>query len=127
MAATQSNGSANAAHAALNIPQSTSTINVKMIDVSTIAGIPAKTLFQPVVPGFDLINPAPSLVFLLEHASGQKALFDLGIRKDWENLDPAIVERFGTHGHKVSVEKGVSEVLDEAGIGKDNIDAVIWR
>ena len=127
MAASQSKASTNTAHATLNIPPSSSTVNVKMIDVSTIAGIQAKALFQPPVPGFDLINPAPSLVFLLEHASGQKVLFDLGIRKDWEKLDPAIVERFAAHGHKVSVEKGISEVLDEAGTGKDNINAVIWR
>lgn len=127
MVPTQGSAGTNAAHADLNIPPSSSTLNVKMIDVSTISGIPTKALFQPPVPGFDLINPAPSFVFLLEHASGQTVLFDLGIRRDWENLDPAIVERLATHGHKVSVEKGVSEVLDEAGIGKDNINAVIWR
>ena len=127
MAATQVKGSANAAHADLNIPPSSSTIDVKMIDVSTIAGVPATALFQPPVPGFDVIQPAPSFVFLLEHASGQKVLFDLGIRKDWENLDPAIVKRFAKHGHKVTVEKGISDVLDDAGIGKDNINAVIWR
>ena len=127
MAPAQTNGRANAGHAAMSIPPSFTTINVKIIDVSTIAGVPAEALFQPSVQGFDVINPAPSLVFLLEHPSGQKLLFDLGIRKDWENLDPAIVERFTKHGHKVSVEKDISEVLDDAGIGKDNINAVIWR
>ena len=111
----------------LRIPASSVTIAVKIVDVSTISNAPAYALFTPPVPGYTTAPPSPSFVFLLEHPSGRKVLFDLGIRKDWQNLAPAIVERIAQIGHKPSAEKNVSEVLDEAGVGKENIEAVIWR
>ena len=128
MATTQTNGTSHeAAPPALSIPTSSTTIDVKVIDVCTIGNVPTKALFTPAVPGFDLFNGAPSFVFLLEHPSGQKLLFDLGIRKDWENLDPAIVERLKQHGYRVDVEMGIAEFLDEVGVGKESINAIIWR
>ena len=128
MARTQNNGTyQEAAPPALNIPTSSTTINVKVIDVCSIGNVPTKSLFTPTVPGFDVVNGAPSFVFLLEHPSGQKLLFDLGIRKDWENLDSASVERLKQHGYRVDVEIGVAEFLDEVGVGKENVDAIIWR
>ena len=128
MTAIHTNGTSHeAASPPLRIPSSSTSINVKVIDVCSIVDIPTKALFTPPVPGFDKFDAAPSFVFLLEHSSGQKLLFDLGIRKDWENLDSAIVERLGQHGYRVEVEKGIAEFLDEGGIGKENINAIIWR
>lgn len=128
MAATQTNGTPHeAAPPTLSIPTSSTTINLKVIDVCTIGNVPTKALFTPTVPGFDVFNGAPSFVFLLEHPSGQKLLFDLGIRKDWENLDSAIVERLKQHGYRVDVEMGIAEFLDEADVGKENINAIVWR
>lgn len=111
----------------ITFPSSSTTIDVKIIDVCTISGVPAKNLFVPPVPGFEIAPPSPSLVFLLEHPSGKKLLFDLGIRTDWENLSPAIVERVKSHGYGIEVQKGLAELLDEAGVGRENIDTVIWR
>ena len=123
-----SNGTSNATKAQLNIPDSATSISVKIIDVSTISNVPADALFTPPVPGVKTMSDCPSFCFLLEHPSGQKVIYDLGIRKDWETgLAPAIVERFKLAGHKPSVEKNVSEVMDESGLGKHNIKAVIWR
>lgn len=128
MAATQTNGTSHeGAPPALSIPTSSTTINVKVIDVCTIGNVPTKALFTPIVPNFDVFDGAPSFVFLLEHPSGQKLLFDLGIRKDWENLDPAIVERLKQHGYRVDVERGIAEFLDEVGVGKEHINAIVWR
>lgn len=128
MAATQTNGTSHeAAPPALNIPTSSTTINVKIIDVCSIGNVATKSLFTPTVPGFDVFDGAPSFVFLLEHPSGQKLLFDLGIRKDWENLDSDSVERLKKHGYRVDVEMGIAEFLDDVGVGKGNIDAIVWR
>ncbi|KAJ9605910.1 hypothetical protein H2200_009759 [Cladophialophora chaetospira] len=110
----------------LRVPASSISVSVKIIDVSTISNVPAHALFTPPVPGFNVANDAPSFSFLIEHPSGAKVLFDLGIRKDWQNLPTAITERFKKVGHRPSAQKNVSEVLDEAGVGKDNINAVIW-
>ena len=110
-----------------SVPPSSTSVTVKIIDVSTISNVPADALFTPPVPGIKYVSPAPSFCFLIEHPSGQKVLYDLGIRKDWENLAPAIVSRFKKVGHQPSVEKNISELLDESGIGKEKINAVIWR
>jgi hypothetical protein len=111
----------------LNIPASSNTVSVKIIDICTISDVPSEKLFAPIIPGTKPVAPVPALIFLVEHPSGQKVLFDLGIRKDWENLSPAIVQRLKTVGHKPHIEKNASEFLDENGIGKESINAVIWR
>lgn len=121
------NGLPDTAIGALNVPSSSVSVSVKIIDIATISNVPAAFLFTPPISGIKTLAPAPSFVFLLEHPSGQKVLYDLGIRKDWQNLAPEITERFKELGHKPSVEKNISEVLDESGIGKESINAVIWR
>lgn len=121
------NGASHIAGKPLNIPPSSTSVSVKIIDVSTISNVPAHALFTPPVPGYTVARDSPSFSFLIEHPSGEKVLFDLGIRKDWQNLAPEITERFKKVGHKPSVQKNISEVLDEAGIGKESINAVIWR
>ena len=123
----QSNSAPDTAKPRLQVPASSVSISVKIIDASTISNVPADALFTPSVPGYKTAGACPSFCFLLEHPSGQKILFDLGIRKDWENLAPAIVERFKKVGHQPSADKNVSEILDESGVGKGNITAVIWR
>lgn len=57
----------------------------------------------------------PSFSFLIEH-DGESILFDLGIRKDWENLPPGIVGIAKAIGAELNVDKNVAEVLQENGI-----------
>ncbi|KAL6252643.1 hypothetical protein RBB50_000362 [Rhinocladiella similis] len=128
MAQDQENGTSNNAGVAridLHIPPSSTSVTVKVIDIASVNNVPSHALFTPTVKGIDVHN-APSFCFLIEHPSGQKVLFDLAIRKDWENLSPAITERLKKVGHRPVVEKNASELLDESGIGKNSINAVIW-
>lgn len=69
----------------------------------------------------------PAFAFLIEH-NGQKLLFDLGVRKDWEaNGPPSLADPVKFGGWEVEVEKNVSEVLQDNGTSLDSIDAIIWR
>ena len=71
----------------------------------------------------------PSLVFVLEHGSGQKVLVGLGIRRDWHRLPPSIVEVLDSHGWSIQTEKDVSTILKHNGIDVDGggaIDTIIW-
>ena len=129
MAQHRANGATNHAGGTridLNIPPSSASVTVKIIDIASVNNVPSHALFTPPVKGIDVHVPL-SFCFLIEHSSGQKVLFDLGIRKDWENLAPAITERFKKFGHQPVADKNVSELLDEFDVGKDNINAVIWR
>lgn len=58
-------------------------------------------------------------------------VFDLGVRKDWNNLYPGILENLEkwrkNFGFKLTVDKNVSEILTQNGVDMGGIEAVIWR
>ncbi|KAF4332259.1 n-acyl homoserine lactonase [Fusarium beomiforme] len=96
----------------LNISESGSTVSVSVID-STSKTI-AKTGFvvQPHIQGHDEFN-CPCYLFLITHpAIGRKVLFNLGIRKDPENLAPRTYPFTGAM--TISSERNVANIL-----GKD--------
>ena len=68
----------------------------------------------------------PCYCFLITHPSGRNLLFDLGVRKDWENYAPALVSRIKQGGWGVSVEKDVATILEENGIQGKDIEGIIW-
>jgi glyoxylase-like metal-dependent hydrolase (beta-lactamase superfamily II) len=69
----------------------------------------------------------PSYSFLIEHPlSGRKVLFDLGVRKDFENLAPAVTNWFKESETTCSVEKDITTILEEGGVKADEIESIIW-
>ncbi|KAL8966816.1 MAG: hypothetical protein Q9197_005773 [Variospora fuerteventurae] len=110
----------------LNIPESTSTVQVQIIDsTSRIKGIPVTILMEPEIKGHDFMN-CPAFSFLIEHPNRTKLLFDLGVRKDWENLSPLLFNRIKEEGWSVTVEKGVADLLQDRGMDPASINAIIW-
>ena len=86
-----------------------------------------RTFFEPEIKGFEALD-CPAYSFLIEHPpSGRKILWDLGVRKDWENFAPRIQKRIRDGGWQVTVEKGVAELLEEGGVKPEDIDSIIWR
>ena len=68
----------------LRIPTSNTIVQVSIIDTTSFVGmIPTEVFMEGKIPGFDYLH-APAYSFLIEHPSGRKALFDLGVRKDWQ-------------------------------------------
>jgi glyoxylase-like metal-dependent hydrolase (beta-lactamase superfamily II) len=66
----------------------------------------------------------PSLSFLLQHSVNKKRLvFDLGIRKDWENSPPKAVEWMRTV-YKVDIPEDVFDSLAKGGLSPVDIDTV---
>ncbi|KAL9014158.1 MAG: hypothetical protein Q9173_001172, partial [Seirophora scorigena] len=110
----------------LGIPESTSTVGIQIINsTSWIKGIPIKIFMEPGITGHDIID-SPAFSFLIDHPNGTKLLFDLGVRKDWENLSACISKRIQEGGWSVTVEKGVAEILQDGGIDPTSITAIIW-
>ena len=112
----------------LNIPDSESVVNVHVINTtSRIKDMPSSVFMTPSYKGLDTLD-APAFSFLIEHqSSGRKLLFDLGVRKDWENLPPTIVKSIRDVGCTVTVDKGVAEILQAGGVAPMDIEAIIWR
>ncbi|KAK0624229.1 metallo-beta-lactamase superfamily protein [Immersiella caudata] len=80
----------------------------------------------PDVPGLERFKASPSFSFLLEHPSGRKLVFDLGIRKDYQNHSPKIANYIPTTGYTIDIKGGVSDILETAGVSLGEIEAVIW-
>jgi len=90
-------------------------------------GMPSNFFFEPEIKGFDTLDPT-AFSFLIEHpASSRKLLWDLGVRKDWQDLAPGIAKAIKDRGWKVTVEKGVAEILEEGGVKPKDINSIIWR
>lgn len=125
-----SNASASlkAATPILGIPHSNSTVRVSIINTTSfVRDIPVQVFLQPSYKGFDKID-IPVYSFLIEHLqSGRKALFDLGIRKDWENLSPAVVDRIKEIGMTIDIKDSITNILQGGGVDPNDISSVIWR
>lgn len=112
----------------LSIPPSTSTVNIHVINTTShISKIPTSLFVEPQYKGFEFLD-CPAYSFLIEHPpTGRKFLFDLGVRKDWQNYSARIASRIKDEGWTVEVEKGVAEILQEGGVMPGDIEGIIWR
>ncbi|MCJ1476955.1 hypothetical protein MMC13_005625 [Lambiella insularis] len=110
----------------LRIPSSNATVQVSIIDTTSyIRGIPGSDFLENSMPGFDGLN-CPAYSFLIEHSSGSKLLFDLGIRKNWDDLPPKVVDRLKGSGWDITVQKDVDEILSEQGVEPKEINGIVW-
>ncbi|KAF9030088.1 hypothetical protein BDZ89DRAFT_1245249 [Hymenopellis radicata] len=114
----------------LEIPPSTTIISVKAINVgSPETALPASYAFEPVLPGYEVFT-SPIYAFLLEHPSGKRLFYDLGIRQDQEAFSPVnkallkIWKDAGLCG--IVFDKDVGENLTLRGLSPKDIDVVIW-
>lgn len=99
---------------------------VRIIDSTALMNLPLAPFMSPPMPGYTrLVGPA--YVFLIEHSSGRKLLFDLGVRKDWENMAGPVVKMIKSLGWEVGAEKNVIDILGEEGIKGGDVEAVVWR
>ncbi|TPX13509.1 uncharacterized protein E0L32_005980 [Thyridium curvatum] len=106
------------------IPASNSTVSVSIIDTTSWAyKIPCRDLFYPRFAGLDTFDIC-SYAFLITH-NNRHVLFDLGIKKDWEELVPDTVARLKRSGTSVVVEKELVDILRDGGTDLNDIDAVV--
>jgi hypothetical protein len=106
----------------LNIPHSDSTVEVSIIDTTSHISLPSSLFVQPQL--FEYIT-APAYAFLIKHKD-DTLLFDLGIRKDWENGPASVVEMVRPHADKLRIDKDVATILRENGQALEDISAIIW-
>lgn len=67
--------------------------------------------------------------FLIEHPSGRKLVYDLGMRKDWENLAaPNHLQTLRENGTilEMEIKDDVAGILKRGGVKLEDIEGVIW-
>ena len=110
---------------ALNAPTG-ATVRVSVIDCAADFQVPIDLLMGPKQKGHDFIT-APVFAFLIENGS-RKILFDLGCRKDWDQLPPVVYDKLVLPGWKIDIKKGIAEILQDGGIDVAGgaIESMIW-
>jgi hypothetical protein len=111
----------------IQLPAGEQVVTVKLINPVNFGPAILQRFMAPPVPGLETFKSSPSFSFLLEHPSGRKLVFDLGIRKDYSNYAPSVAEYIPTTKYNIEVEKNVVDILSDAGIEPSSIEAVIWR
>ncbi|KEF58597.1 uncharacterized protein A1O9_06523 [Exophiala aquamarina CBS 119918] len=109
----------------LAVPHGDIAVSVKVIDVASIAGVSCKNLFTPHIDGINTFRPSPALSFLLEHPSGKKYLFDLGVPADLDTLGQEIAKRLKNVSYQIEA-KDPASVLAANGIPPESISGVMW-
>jgi len=114
----------------LKIPAASASVSVSIIDTTSWASnLPCGNLFKPPMKGltsFDICSYA----FLVTHEdnNGRRSLlFDLGIRKDWQNMVPPMLKKFENWKADIKVEKDVADILTEGGVELEDVEAIILR
>lgn len=107
-------------------PPSSNTVTVRMIDTTAVMKLRAEAFLDPVMPGHELMSVV-DVAFLIENPRlKRKTMFDLGVRKDYWNMPPAVAQRIENVIPGIRVDKDVTEILTEKGVGLEEIDDVIW-
>ncbi|RYP59319.1 hypothetical protein DL769_008583 [Monosporascus sp. CRB-8-3] len=111
----------------VHIPESRSTVDVRVIDTNTLVFLKPELFWQPEIEGFTGLH-APIYCFLISNGS-RHVVFDLGVRPDWQNYAPRIVSLVKATT-VVTPGSDVSSVLDSdqsgVNIRSADIEAVIW-
>jgi hypothetical protein len=109
------------------VPPGLATVQVNIIDSTRIGKLPLGFLMTPTMDGMQYMPLLPSWSFLIQHASGQKLLFDLGVPSDWHTLAPAVTDKLEARRWDITVEKEVIDVLEDHGVAVEEISGIIWR
>ncbi|KAK4938227.1 hypothetical protein LTR10_021300 [Elasticomyces elasticus] len=114
-----------ASQTSLNLPKGSSTCQLSIINTTCDITIYPSALVEPAIEGLHWLN-LPTYSFHLKHAgSGAEILFDLGCRKDWENLVPHLAEVVKNHVSGIRVKEDATDILSEGGVDLNNVQALV--
>jgi hypothetical protein len=112
----------------VTLPSGEQTVDISLIAAANFGPAVLKRFMSPLVPHVHTLKTkSPSLSFLIQHPSGRRLVWDLDIRKDWQNYAPSIANYIPTTGYEILCERNVVEVLEKHGVKAETVEAVIWR
>ncbi|OAG34518.1 hypothetical protein AYO21_11340 [Fonsecaea monophora] len=101
--------------------------DISIIDSTTrINKLPTEFLMRPPLEGMPFMPEVPTWSFLIESATGRKALFDLGVPPNWRDFAPPISDNLKNRSWDIQSEKHVADILKEHQIEPASINHVIW-
>ncbi|CAM1500612.1 Fc.00g097740.m01.CDS01 [Cosmosporella sp. VM-42] len=109
----------------LNAPLSNSICHLSIINTTCDIVVPTDSAVEPFIPGYKWLNLPTYSFYIKNETLGREVLFDLGMRKDWQNSVPHIRESVAAQINGLNIKKGVHEILAEGNIDLNNIEAFI--
>lgn len=114
-----------AARPGLNAPSSNSVCQISIINTTCDIVVPTDSAVEPLISGYKWLNlPTYSFYIKNEHL-GREVLFDLGMRKDWQNSVPHIRDTVAAQVNGLNIKMDVPEILSEGTVDLNNIEAFI--
>lgn len=107
------------------LPEGDTTCQVFMIDTGCNMVAASKVLIEPAWTGHEYLNLPTYSWLIINGKTGEHILFDLGMRKDWENSTPTIVKTVKAALPGINVENDVPSVLKANDIDLEKISAAI--
>ncbi|KAN0131826.1 hypothetical protein V8E53_010354 [Lactarius tabidus] len=102
-----------------------STVRVSIMDGGHLIAPPSMIVQSP-RPGHDTLD-IPTYSFLVENErAGKKALFELGMMKDWKEKLPHLTSMVQSIGGNIIVTTDVPDMLNAASVSLSSIDFAIW-
>ncbi|KGO54840.1 hypothetical protein PEX2_090930 [Penicillium expansum] len=109
------------------VPPGDQSVKIRIIDSTTrIGNLKLGFLMEPPMEGMECMTPLPAWSFLIEHPSGQKILYDLGVPKDLNSFPPIVCQSFKEQGWEIDVKEEVVDTLRKHGVMANEISAIIW-
>lgn len=109
-------------------PDGNVAVSVSIIDTGArIDKLPLDFLLRPAMKPLTYMPKIPSWSFLIEHPSGHRTVFDLGMPKKIKDLAPSVSEDDRFDDWDICAPKEVIEVLEENHIQGSQINSIIWR
>ena len=93
--------------------------------------VPASMFMEPTIKGAEFLK-ACCYSFLIKHdnpdakTKHDTMVFDLGVRKDFENSPKAVVDQVTGAGMTIPVEKNVIDILKDNGEDPAKVGGIIW-
>lgn len=109
----------------LKLPKSNNICQVSIIDSTCDIVVPPSTLIEPHIKGHDWLNLPTYAFYIKNEKTGKQVLFDLGSRRDWQNLVPHVVDVLSHRIPGLKVQKEVVDIIREGGVDPDDIEALI--
>jgi hypothetical protein len=114
----------------ITFPSSINTVSVKIYNTLRSLEAPSQPFFSPATGSQSDESArfkATCKSFLVEHPSGRKLLFDLGVRKDQSTVPTKWKELLDSGLFSVGFGLDAAEILVESGFDLKALEAVIWR
>lgn len=109
----------------LKVPPGDTCCQLSIINTTCDLVCPVTNAVEPEIPGYKWLNLPTYSFYIKNEETGRQVLFDLGMRKDWQNAVPAIRDAISVSVNGLFITKDVKEILLEGKVDLNTVEAFV--